>query len=84
MILVELKPAAGMLALTKLYKDLLGVELREASERIGSLFYHGNRVIEVDDLAQAAHFVYQARAYGAAFQLRLAAPTSPGSRIQLR
>ncbi|RTQ47851.1 hypothetical protein EJV47_18200 [Hymenobacter gummosus] len=73
-VLVELKPMTQRLALVKLYMDLVQVHLGEASERIGGLFYHGNRAIEVADWAQAAHFVYQARQYGAVFRLRAAAP----------
>ena len=67
------------LALVKLYMDRFQVHLGEASERIGSLFDHHNRVLEVDDWAQAAHFVYQARQFGAICQLRLTAPASSGN-----
>jgi|GEM_PF-5390655 len=60
------------IALVKLYKDLFQTSLKEAKEQISLLVYKKNHeaLIPENDIAAAAHFVYQAKQFGMICQLK--------------
>ena len=67
-----------MLALVKLYKELFQTGLTEARLQVEPMTHYQNHPIPVAeaDIPKAAHFVYQARQFGAICELRSTVPSS--------